>query len=141
MSTIASLPSLHSVSVPAATAQRNSKAFLKSRNDPDWVVERRREAFDVYEQKLAEPLSPEEYKRVDLRAFQPSRFAIGPAPSAPAQFETLLEKKAEFAGAVSHLDGHCVAARLDEKLASRGVLFRLVGRNFGGRNAKFSNRI
>lgn len=99
------------------------EAFLKSRNDPAWMVERRRAAFEVYEQKLAEPLNPEEYKRVDLRAFQPGRFAIGSAPSAPAQFETLLEKKAEFAGAVTHVDGHCVAGRLDEKLASQGVWF------------------
>ena len=122
MSTVASLPSSQ-VSRSIGYGPAEFEAFLKSRNDPDWVVERRREAFEVYEQKLAEPLNPEEYKRVDLRAFQPSRFAIGSAPSGPAQFETLLEKKAEFAGAVSHLDGHCVAARLDEKLASRGVLF------------------
>jgi len=99
------------------------ESFLKSRHEPDWVTERRQRAFEVYEQKLGEPLNPEEYKRIDLRAFQPGRFNIAPAPSAPAQFETLLERKAEFAGTVSHLDGHCVAARLDVKLASQGVLF------------------
>src|SRR5262245_43733286 len=99
------------------------EAFLKTRREPEWVITRRQSAFDTYEQKLAEPLNPEEYKRVDLRAFQPARFAVGAVAPAPAQFETLLEKRAEFGGAVSHLDGHCVVSRLDEKLASRGVLF------------------
>src|SRR5438477_152309 len=104
---------------PAARAPGFSpadfEAFLNSRHEPGWVTARRRTAFEIYEQKLAEPLNPEEYKRIDLRAFQPARFAVGAAAPAPAQFETLLEKRAEFGGAVSHLDGHCVGARLDEK--------------------------
>jgi len=99
------------------------EAFLASRNEPEWVIERRRAAYDIYEQKLSEPLNPEEYKRVDLRAFQPSRFAVGSASAPPAQFETVLEKKAAFAGAVSHIDGRPVVARLDESLARQGVLF------------------
>jgi Fe-S cluster assembly protein SufD len=99
------------------------EAFLASRNEPEWIAERRRAAYDIYEQKLSEPLNPEEYKRVDLRAFQPSRFAVGSASAAPAQFETVLEKKAAFAGAVSHIDGQPVVARLDESLARQGVLF------------------
>ncbi|MGE5192785.1 MAG: Fe-S cluster assembly protein SufD [Deltaproteobacteria bacterium] len=87
------------------------------------MSERRKTAFEIYEQKLAGPLNPEEYKRIDLRAFQPARFAVAAAAPAPAQFETLLEKRAEFGGAISHLDGHCVVARLEENLAGRGVLF------------------
>lgn len=98
------------------------EAFLKSRSEPDWITAGRRAAFEIYEQKLAEPLNPEEFKRVDLRAFQPGRFAVSPA-AAPAEFQTLLEKKTEFAGAVSHIDGHRVVARLDEKLTKQGVLF------------------
>jgi Fe-S cluster assembly protein SufD len=116
-----------SSAAPASRAAGFSRAdfevFLKSRHEPGWLTARRQAAFEIYEQKLAEPLSPEEYKRIDLRAFQPARFAVGAATPAPAQFETLLEKRAEFGGAVSHLDGHCVVARLDEKLAGRGVLF------------------
>jgi len=111
------------VSRAAGFSRADFESFLKSRREPNWLVARRQAAFDTYEQKLSEPLSPEEYKRVDLRAFQPARFAVGAAAPAPAQFETLLEKRAEFGGAVSHLDGHCVVARLDEKLAGRGVLF------------------
>lgn len=116
-------PTLSAIRPPSGFGRSDLEVFLKSRNEPGWLADRRRAAFDVYEQKLAEPLNPEEYKRIDLRAFQPGRFTVSSAAPAPAQFETLLEKKAEFGGAVSHLDGHCVTARLDERLASHGVLF------------------
>jgi Fe-S cluster assembly protein SufD len=120
---IATVKASASIARAAGFSRADFDAFLKSRHEPDWVTARRRAAFDIYEQKLSEPLNPEEYKRIDLRPFQPGRFAVAPAPAAAAQFETLLAKKAEFAGAVSHLDGHCVAARLDTKLAGQGVLF------------------
>ena len=119
MSTVLSPTSPQTTRAPGFTRQQFD-AFLNSLNEPSWLTQRRREAFGIYEEKLAEPLNPEEYKRVDLRAFQPGRFAVSDRAAAPAQFETLLEKKAEFAGAVSHFDGQCTAARLDEKLASQG---------------------
>jgi Fe-S cluster assembly protein SufD len=122
MSTVLSTTSPQTSRAAGFTRQQ-FEAFLNSLNEPSWFTERRREAFDIYEEKLAEPLNPEEYKRVDLRAFQPGRFAVSGGPAAPAQFDTLLEKKTEFAGAVSHIDGRCTAARLDENLASQGVLF------------------
>lgn len=97
--------------------------FVSERDEPGWVADRRREAFRVYQQKLGESLNPEEWKRVDLRAFQPNKFAVGSPSVAPAQFATLLENRANFCGVVSHVDGACAAHKLDEKLASKGVLF------------------
>ena len=122
MSSVLSSPPSRIASAPGFTASQ-FESFLRTLNEPAWFTERRRAAFDVYEQKLKEPLNPEEYKRVDLRAFQPSRFSLSTAATAPAQFETLLEKKTDFGGAVSHIDGHCAGSRLDERLAARGVLF------------------
>lgn len=98
-------------------------AFIATRNEPGWITDRRRAAFEIYQQKLVDPLNPEEYKRVDLRTFQPGRFAPSPSATVPVQFETLLEKSAEFGGGVTHIDGHTVATRLDDKLAKQGVLF------------------
>src|SRR5262249_41890873 len=122
MSTVLTSPASKPVRA-AGYSRADFDSFLKSRHEPEWITNRREAALEVYEHKSAEPLSPEEYKRVDLRPFQPARFAIAPPPAAPATFETLLEKKAEFSGAVSHLDGHCLAARLDARLANQGVLF------------------
>ena len=109
--------------IPAGFDRDAFAAFLAGRNDPGWVVDLRRKAFELYEARRSEPLNPEEWKRVDLRAFQPQKYRLCATASAPVQFETLLENRAEFAGVVSHVDGHCTAARLDERLAAKGVLF------------------
>jgi Fe-S cluster assembly protein SufD len=120
MSSVLSSPAVKTA--PGFTASQFD-SFLRTLDEPAWFTSRRRAAFDIYEQKLKEPLNPEEYKRVDLRAFQPGRFAVSSAAAGPAQFRTLLEHQAEFGGAVSHIDGHCVVNRLDERLAAQGVLF------------------
>jgi hypothetical protein len=81
------------------------EAFLETRDEPGWVSDLRRKAFAVYEDKLAVPLDPEEWKRVDLRAFQPGKYSIRTAaqPSqveGTAQFATLLADRA--VGEASH---------------------------------------
>ncbi len=120
------MSSVSSLTTPRLAAGFDSsvfEAFVSLRNEPGWISDLRRRAFDVYQQKLTEPLNPEEWKRVDLRPFQPKKFALRGETSAPAQFETLLENRAEFAGVVSHVDGHCAVSKLDAKLAAKGVLF------------------
>jgi Fe-S cluster assembly protein SufD len=98
-------------------------AFLNTRDEPGWVTDLRTEAFEVYEKKLAEELDPEEWKRVDLRTFRPSQFAIAPNAPQTVSFDTLMRERAEFAGHVSHVDGHCIAATVKRELAAKGVLF------------------
>jgi Fe-S cluster assembly protein SufD len=109
--------------LPAGFGEATFEAFLKTRNEPAWLTERRRQAFALYQQKLSEPLNPEEWKRVDLRAFQPNQFALRSEASPPAQFTTLLQNRAEFCGAISHVDGRTLEARLDPAVAKQGVLF------------------
>lgn len=102
---------------------RAFEAFVSQRDEPGWVVDLRRQAFAIYQQKLTQPLNPEEWKRIDLRAFQPQKYSLAAGGAAPARFETLLENRAEFAGVVSHVDGQCTTSRLSDKLAVQGVLF------------------
>ncbi len=104
------------------------EAFLATRSEPEWVTSRRREAYALYQAKLGQPLNPEEWKRVDLRAFQPSRFGVQAVNAAQGQLAaSLLGEKTDFGGAVSHVDGACLSHRLDEKLAAKGVLFGNLG--------------
>jgi Fe-S cluster assembly protein SufD len=71
---------------------------------------------------LREPLDPEEYKRIDLRAFRPEKFALAPAGQAlPAA--TLMQHRGDYAGNVSHVDGHCTQETLLPQLLERGVIF------------------
>lgn len=99
--------------------------FTAARNEPDWILELRRQAFELYQEKLAEPLDPEEYKRVDLRTFRPEKYALQPAGAAAStgELDTLMQDRGEFAGRVTHVDGHCTSSELSRELADKGVLF------------------
>ena len=103
--------------------QEAFEAFLSTRDEPEWVTELRRNAFDVYQEKLGEPLDPEEWKRVELRTFRPGKFAVRDDSDSTASFETLMQDRAEFAGAVSHVNGSCSHSNLKEELAAKGILF------------------
>jgi Fe-S cluster assembly protein SufD len=96
--------------------------FLAARRESPWQSESRRRAAEHWAALQKSPLDPEEFKRVDLRAFRPEKFAIATA-GASGEFATLMQHRAEFAGTVSHVDGHCVRADLKADLRDRGVIF------------------
>lgn len=102
------------------------ESFLKTRDEPAWLIERRREAFAQFQEFLSDPLDPEEFKRLDLRTFRPERYALADAGTASAgesSFKTLMQDRAEFGGAVVHVDGSSIRSTLSDELAARGVLF------------------
>lgn len=107
----------------AAFDNEGFESFLSSRSEPAWVTDRRRNAFETYRELLSAELDPEEWKRVDIRAFRPERFSIPATARSSAAFATLLADRAEFAGVVSHVDGTCTISKLDDDLARQGVVF------------------
>ncbi len=111
--------SIPSTSFDAAAFEQ----FLATRTEPAWVTDLRRGAYETYRELVATELDPEEWKRVDIRAFRPEKFAIPVASQSAAAFGTLLADRAEFAGVVSHVDGNCSRATLAEKWTKQGVLF------------------
>jgi Fe-S cluster assembly protein SufD len=80
--------------------------FQSARREPAWLSAQRRDAWSAYREQLREPLDPEEYKRIDLRAFRPDKFALAPAGQA-LPTATLMQHCGDYAGNVSHVDGHC----------------------------------
>ena len=99
------------------------EAFLATRSEPDWVTESRRAAFDLFLEKQAEPLDPEEWKRIDLRIFRPSKYTVNCNSESSSNLSTLLEDRTSFAGLVTHSDGKCTRFELSDELAQQGVLF------------------
>jgi Fe-S cluster assembly protein SufD len=99
------------------------ESFLETRNEPGWITDLRRTAFNLYSERLDVPLDPEEFKRVDLRAFRPQDFRVQPQSASAAEFSTLLADRTKFAGSVAHANGTCTGVVLDEKLSQQGVLF------------------
>lgn len=113
--------------LPATFDESAFEAFLETRDEPAWVTGLRRTAFAAFQEKSGEPLDPEEWKRIDLRAFRAENFAVQSGSQsntdAAATFDTLMRDRAEFAGSVVHVDGASRQANLREELAAEGVLF------------------
>src|SRR4051812_13634250 len=86
--------------------------FLSTRNEPGWVTDLRRGAFETYRELLATELDAEEWKRIDLRAFRADKFSIPSAVQPDAEFATLLADRTKFSGVVSHGDGPCTHSNL-----------------------------
>ena len=97
--------------------------FLKSRSEPDWIMDARRTAYAKYEELLGEELDPEEFKRVDLRIFNAAKFRPSEAASNADSIQTLLANETEYGGQIAHVDGHSGTATLADSIAEQGVLF------------------
>ncbi|MFN9038099.1 MAG: SufD family Fe-S cluster assembly protein, partial [Planctomyces sp.] len=99
------------------------ESFLAARREPQWMTDARRQSFSVYQQLLSQELDAEEFRRLDLRTFNASRFR--PATSAPdaGGIATLLSGRTEFGGAITHVDGHVTSSRVSPEIAAQGVLF------------------
>ena len=110
-------------SIPTGFSSEVFEAFLQTRNEPDWVTDRRRDAFSLFQKLEAEELDPEEWKRVPLRAFRPGKFQLQSEVATPTGGSTLMQDRANFAGAVIHLDGHCLRQSISGSLQERGVIF------------------
>ena len=102
-------------------------AFLASRNEPDWLRDRRREAFAQFVDSPMPTLRDEEWRRTDIRAFKIATFAP-PMTHAPSEesrqalapsWEAL---SAHYAAGVEHVDG-AVTRRPDDTKLPPGVVF------------------
>ena len=94
-----------SAEIPAGFGEAAFEAFLATRDEPAWVTESRRVAFQRYRELLETDLDPEEWRRVDLRAMRPDRFQLNAAAEAnqteqntEQQGNTLLTGQADFLG-------------------------------------------
>jgi Fe-S cluster assembly protein SufD len=75
-------------------------AFLKERDEPSWLIERRKEAFRVLQATPWPTARDEEWRRTDVRAFKLGNFAP-PKPGAPSA-----EASASLQPAWDALSGH-----------------------------------
>ena len=111
---------------PATFDADSFERFLAVRTEPDWVTARRRGAFAEYLAHLAKPDPAEEYRRVELRALKPEKFALADADGDPAAFAAggMSGHDAEgFGGTAVHADGATSRVTLSEELREKGIVF------------------
>jgi Fe-S cluster assembly protein SufD len=104
------------------------EAFLESLNEPDWLTDLRREAFEHAEAMGWPERRHEEWIRTDIRTFQLSKYAVPAAAESSSpladsdQFHQLLGG-VDLAGRIETVDSVVTQAALDPELAEKGVLF------------------
>lgn len=100
------------------------EAFLAARREPDWLVARRREAWQTFTALELPSRREEEWMRTDIRLFHLDHFGLpGPPPvevDAPA---ALLTEGVELAGQTVTLAGAPTVAPLDRTWSDRGIVF------------------
>lgn len=99
-------------------------AFLAMRDEPGWVTDLRRRAWDHFLELPLPDTSQEEWRRTDLRTFRLNKFGV-PGDLSPGMLlpPTLLTAGVDLGGHSTTLNSHQAESRLDEKYARQGVLF------------------
>ena len=113
-------------------SQEAFDAFLAARDEPAWLIDMRRKAWQRFQELPMPSVRDEEWMRTDIRLFKLDRFNL-PEPDghrAAAQIavpHALLAAGVELGGHAVSMNSHGVAAELDPKLATQGVLVRQPG--------------
>ncbi len=104
-------------------------AFVQSRDEPDWLIDLRRESWQHAEAMQWPARRHEEWIRTDIRAFQINKFGL-PATVAETGAAVVhqLRDGVETAGSIETVDSCLASESLDDSLAAKGVVFGSLSR-------------
>ncbi len=114
--------------------QTGFDAFIESRDEPDWLLAMRREAWQHGSAMQWPERRHEEWIRTDIRAFQIGKYSV---PTGPDQGESTLADReqvhqllqdVELAGRIETVDSKVVDESLDATAAEKGVVFGSLSR-------------
>ena len=114
--------------------QTGFDAFIESRDEPDWLLSMRREAWQHASEMQWPERRHEEWIRTDIRAFQIGKYEVpiasGQTGSSIADREQVhqLLQDVELAGSLETVDSDVVSEHLDDSAANRGVVFGSLAR-------------
>jgi Fe-S cluster assembly protein SufD len=105
------------------------EAFLRDREEPAWLIERRRQAFARFQSFSLPSSHDEEWRRTDIRGLRLTDFSpqfVGvPGREAIAAFDSILANlSAQYATGIAHING-IVARHPDPRSLSGAVLVDL----------------
>jgi Fe-S cluster assembly protein SufD len=108
--------------------QETFDTFVAARNEPKWLTELRRAAWDAFNELPWPSNRDEEWMRTDIRQFKLDRFglpvsAISGESSPATPPHALLAAGVDLDGRTATIDGASASTELSVDLAKRGVLF------------------
>lgn len=99
-------------------------AFLRSLDEPDWLLELRRAAWQQFMEMDWPARNQEEWRRTDIRMFKLGAFHLPAEPTGEPQFHSgLLHEGVDVGGQMCVVDSRSTESQLDEKWRKKGVLF------------------
>lgn len=97
--------------------------LLGSRDEPGWLTEQRRTAWQTFCERELPKQKEEEWMRTDIRLFKLDKYGI-PNGQVQGQAATpLLSQGVELGGSASALNGASTGVQLNAKWANKGVVF------------------
>lgn len=111
---------------PRAYDAAGFEQFISQLEEPQWLTEIRRSAWQAFEKSAWPDRKQEEWMRSDLRGFKLERYPLTTALSAAAQSAVIPERLGEgvpTAGTLRTLNAYTQHEQLDAEWSQRGVLF------------------
>src|SRR4029078_11211102 len=114
--------------VSTGFSQEAFDAFLAARDEPTWLDDMGRAAWQRFLELPMPSVRDEEWMRTDIRLFKLDRFSMPEidghrGASEFAHPHQLLAAGVELSGRAVSMNSHGVVAELDPQLAAKGVLF------------------
>jgi len=107
--------------------QQSFEAFLHARREPAWLIEQRREAWQIFQSKDWPQRNEEEWIRTDIRLFKLNQFSLPSndtlARSASEGSAALLTEGVDLAGSTAAVNSQPSQSQLKDKWSQKGVLF------------------
>lgn len=97
-------------------------AFLQSRQEPDWLVAMRKQAWSTFGQLAWPARNEEEWRRTDIRLFKLDQYTLA-SETDQALPAPMLSSGVDLGGHCISMDGVTRESCLADDLASRGVIF------------------
>lgn len=109
---------------PTGFSQDAFDAFLDSRDEPQWVNDQRRRAWDTFCQIEWPQRSEEEWMRTDIRLFKLDRFGVPIDPLSEVELPApLLTEGVTLGGYSTAVNSRTVQSHFEPKWLEQGVLF------------------
>jgi Fe-S cluster assembly protein SufD len=110
------------VEIPAGMTRESVERLSASRNEPDWMRERRLQAWQTFESLPMPTRRDEEWRRTDISRLKledliPFAEATGEIVESPLKFD------AASGGLLTHQNSVTIGGSLDDELARKGVIF------------------
>ncbi|MEZ6109515.1 MAG: Fe-S cluster assembly protein SufD [Pirellulaceae bacterium] len=104
--------------------QEGFEAFLATRQEPAWLIEQRRQAWETFSRMSWPARNDEEWIRTDIRLFHLGNYSLPTeSPADASAFSPLLSEGVELAGSVATVDSQPTHVSLKSRWAERGVIF------------------